>query len=222
MNDERVKSLEAERAFWSNPDNSRHFSRSYWERELSRDELDFSLFEGKVVCEIGAGPFGMIYYADAKHRIAVDPLIGFYRDAGLLSVSDDDNVRLIEAGGEEIPGLENDSVDIVVCYNVLDHVRAPARVLREAHRVLRRDGLLYLNCHIVRPVFSPIRKALRLIDPPHPYHFSKSDLAGMLRMSGFETDRELLYPMAPPVESMKLAAARVAMKHYAVLATALG
>jgi SAM-dependent methyltransferase len=223
MNAETVKSLEAEKAFWSNPANSSHFSREYWEEELSRDDLDFSLFDGKVVCEIGSGPFGMIHFAtDAKQRVAVDPLISFYRETGLLSDSDDGDLRLVEAGGEEIPAVADDSVDVVVCYNVLDHVRDPARVMDEAHRMLRPDGLLYLNCHIVRPLFSPIRKALGRIDPPHPYHFSKSDLAGLLRASGFHPTRERLYPMAPPVESAKLAAARLAMQHYAVLATARG
>jgi SAM-dependent methyltransferase len=219
MEAEHVRSLEAEKAFWSDPDNSRHFSRPYWEAELARDELDFSLFEGKIVCEIGAGPLGMIYFADAKARIAVDPLIRFYEELGLLSVEDDQDVRLIEAGGEAIPEVEDDCVDVVICYNVLDHVHAPERVLREARRILRADGLLYLNCHIVRSVFSPVRKPLRLIDPPHPHHFSKSDLVRLLERSGFECQREMLYPMKTSGESWRLAAAGLGMKHYAVLAT---
>ena len=54
-------SLRAEKKFWSDPKNYYHFTKKYWEWELERDNLSFSLFKDKIVCEIGCGPFGMIY-----------------------------------------------------------------------------------------------------------------------------------------------------------------
>jgi len=53
--------------------------------------------------------------------------------------------RLVQAFGEDIP-LPNETVDLVMSLQVLEHVNAPQRVLAEAWRVLRPGGSFYLAC----------------------------------------------------------------------------
>lgn len=49
----------------------------------------------------------------------------------------------VQADGTNIP-FRSSCFDAVVCSEVLEHVRAPVAVLREAHRVLRRGGALLI------------------------------------------------------------------------------
>ena len=211
-------SLKAEEAFWANPNNYKHFSRSYWEKELKRDELDFSFFQDKLVCEIGCGPFGMIYFANAKRKIGVDPLISYYQELGLLTNDRVGDMTLIPSGAESLPQIQDDSVDIVICYNVLDHVHKPENVLLEISRILKKGGIFYLNCHVVGSLLIPVRKMLKFVDPPHPHHFSTKDLRFLLDKTSFDVSREKVYRMTPSLTSLKALAGRLAMFHYSVLA----
>ncbi len=100
----------------------------------------FELEEGKdfgrnsVLVDIGSGPIGLLTKLKAKERIAVDPL-------GIESF--DKTIIRIKAPGESIP-LEDEKSDCVFIYNVLQHVRSPEKVLKEAMRILKTDGQLYL------------------------------------------------------------------------------
>jgi len=212
--------LKAEKAFWANPNNYKHFSRSYWEKELQRDGLDFSFFHDKLVCEIGCGPFGMIYFTNAKSKRGVDPLIPYYWELGLLSNDKVADMALIPHGAESLPQVQDDSVDIVTCYNVLDHVQKPKEVLLETSRILKNGGLFYLNCHVVGNLLIPVRRMLKFRDPPHPHHFSIKDLRFLLSKTRFDVLREKVYRMTPSLTSLKALAGRLAMFHYSVLAKA--
>jgi len=213
-----VKSLKAEESFWANPNNYKHFSRSYWEKELARDDLDFSFFQDKLVCEIGCGPFGMIYFANTKRKIGVDPLIPYYNELGLLPNDKVKDMTLIPTGAENLAQIQNNSIDIVICYNVLDHVQKPENVLLETNRILNKGGTLYLNCHVVGNLLIPVRRILKYVDSPHPHHFSIKDLRFLLSKTSFNVMRETLYRMTPSLSSLKALAGRLTMFHYSVLA----
>ncbi len=49
--------------------------------------------------------------------------------------------------GGELRAVEDESVDVVVSLQVLEHVPDPAGYLAECHRVLRPDGQLLLSTH---------------------------------------------------------------------------
>ena len=213
-----VTSLKAEKSFWANPNNYKHFSRSYWEKELQRDDIDFSFFQDNLVCEIGCGPFGMIYFANAKHKIGVDPLIPYYNKLGLLPNDKVKDMTLIPTVAENLTQIQNDSIDIVICYNVLDHVQKPENVLLETNRILKKGGTLYLNCHVVGNLLIPVRRILKYVDSPHPHHFSIKDLRFLLSKTSFNVMRDKVYRMTPSLTSLKALAGRVAMFHYSVLA----
>ena len=61
-----------------------------------------------------------------------------------------------------------DSADVVVCFEVLEHVEAPAAIVREARRVLRPGGVFVSS--------TPDRTAYnRTRDEPNPFHLAEME-----------------------------------------------
>ena len=188
-------SLRAEKSFWLNPKNYHHFTKKYWEWELKRDNLSFSLFKDKIVCEIGCGPFGMIYTINnAKKKIGVDPLISYYKSIGLIK--ENKNIILYNAKGEIIKQIKDKSIDIVICFNVIDHTKNPDKVISEIFRIMKDEGILYLRCNIFKEFFSLFKKILRFIDPPHPHHFSRKNLRQIIENQNFRIIKENYYKLS--------------------------
>jgi SAM-dependent methyltransferase len=98
-------------------------------------------FEGKVVVDIGPGPLGFPDACPAQTSIGIEPLAERFAEAGLLLA--DSRATYLAIGAERIPLLRA-SVDVVLARNSLDHVEDPEKVLREAARILRPDGILIL------------------------------------------------------------------------------
>ena len=147
-------------------------------REAGIDDPGF--FSGRVVLEIGPGPVGLPEASGAKLALAVDPLAPRLDAAGLLLRGD---AVYLATGAEAIPLLD-ESVDVVVARNCLDHVVDPAAVIAEVVRLLRPGGVLILNVDVdgvataeephaftadeVRRVVRPLRvERERSIPEPH-------------------------------------------------------
>ena len=85
-------------------------------------------------------------------------------------------VRIVNAGAESIP-LEDDSVDLVLCTEVLEHLPDAGQAVREIRRILRSGGRAILSIPI----------------PPDPYpnpehlhdSFVAADLDALLNANGF-------------------------------------
>jgi predicted SAM-dependent methyltransferase len=63
---------------------------------------------------------------------------------------------------EDLSAFEPDSVDFVIANHLLEHLEDPIRALKEFHRVLRRDGVLYLALPDPRITFDRDRQLTEL------------------------------------------------------------
>jgi SAM-dependent methyltransferase len=166
--------------WWLNDDR-----RLYWQEILSRGfGLDYNFFINKDVLEIGCGPSGIIFQIEtAKHRIGIEPM-----ELGNL-VSEDWKKSIVKKGvGEELP-FEDNSFDIVISFNALDHAINPDGVIRETYRVLRDNGDFLLWIYTLRDIYRPFQRILNRLDPPHPHHFTYNDVISKVDSNSFRINK---------------------------------
>ncbi|MCU1348397.1 MAG: Methyltransferase type 11 [Acidobacteria bacterium] len=104
-------------------------------REAARFEA------GDTVLELGCGD-GMHLFAmsDAFARgIGIDISEAMVARAR-ATAGDDDRFRFAAGVGEEIPSVDDGSIDVVYCVGSLEHMLDQPAVARSAYRVLRRGG----------------------------------------------------------------------------------
>jgi len=103
------------------------------------------------VVEVGSGAHGLIFCfgTEGGIRVGVDPLAVEY---GGLFPRWQRRASTVAAAGESLP-FRNDSFDVVICDNVVDHAESPPQIVRELVRVLAPGGLLYFTVNIHHPLY---------------------------------------------------------------------
>jgi SAM-dependent methyltransferase len=121
------------------------------------------------VLDDGCGGGGMCvsFGEEARRVVGIDPADRF-SEAGtrLAKEKSVDTVRFVRADGMDLP-FRAGSFDLVLSHSVIEHVADPASYLREARRVLRSGGLLFLQ---TAPYLSPHGAHLPRLKIPVPLH----------------------------------------------------
>jgi len=102
------------------------------------------LVDGKAVldCACGTG-YGLEMYAAA----GATALTGVDVDAEAVELSkgrNGDAARIIQGDIGKLP-LDDDSFDVVTCFETIEHVEDAAAAIAELHRVLKPDGILVIS-----------------------------------------------------------------------------
>jgi 2-polyprenyl-3-methyl-5-hydroxy-6-metoxy-1,4-benzoquinol methylase len=144
---------------------------------------------GKRVADLGCGFeafFARSIFDEAAHLTLVD-----------LSLADDlkrqSKVTAIEGALPDVlERIDSQSVDVVVCNNVLEHLWEPAVALKHVRRVLSPGGTAYLNVPSWQgKVFLELAAfRLGLTSPieidDHKAYYSRQDLWRLVIASGFK------------------------------------
>ena len=167
--------------------------KDFAEEILIRNNLDKKFLNNKTILDLGSGPAGL---AKGIHEmiklkeitnckiIAVDPLMDFYKkDIGILK--EDENLILLSNKGEKID-LDNNSVDLILSTNVLDHCEDPDGLISEAFRILKPDGMFFPSVHLVYDYLELLSTFIKYFDTNHPHHFTKSLLSKKLKHYFYE------------------------------------
>jgi SAM-dependent methyltransferase len=126
--------------------------------------------------DIGCGPYPVLLHAPAHiTSIMIDPLMKHYFAYGLVPPEAVGPKRtFIESFIEELP-LPDETVDVVLCANCLDHVEDPWRGLQELTRIIKRGGYLIIEVDVGGET-----------DYMHPHAFTEDELEARAQSLGLE------------------------------------
>lgn len=147
---------------WQNPrlsdDIYLHFSEV-----LEKVKFYAPLIKGRVL-DIGAGK---------------SPYQRFFRNAmEYIKLDNHDypgcEIDIKADAAKKIP-LKSNSIDSVVCFQVLEHLKNPQKAIDEIHRVLKKEGYCLLTTHMAAPLHG---------EPNDYFRFTKYGLAHLFRKFG--------------------------------------
>lgn len=100
----------------------------------------FKLSDSGKLLDIGCGNCGIKQYLSKNIQyVGIDPLSGeFNRYNG------------VKGDSENLP-FENESFDMAIMNDILDHVYDPAKAIGESYRILKNNGCLYISNSINKP-----------------------------------------------------------------------
>jgi len=172
---------------------AQQYEKEWW---LSRqDHIDFDFYRAYAaemieqmkpvmvigpatsVLEIGSGAGGIITFLNANERHAVDPLEDFYSSVPAFQAQRDPRVLYRKAKAERLP-FEDNRFDLVICDNVLDHCDDVQASFKEMHRVLTKNGKIYLRVNrytVWGKLIRLLAEGMR-IDPGHPHTFTAGSM----------------------------------------------
>jgi 2-polyprenyl-3-methyl-5-hydroxy-6-metoxy-1,4-benzoquinol methylase len=178
----------------------RELSRRVAKNTLSSLERSGIRISGARVLDDGAG-LGMLSVEAAEHGALVTAIEPGRECCEIVKDRLGDAATVLEASGEDLP-FEDESFDLVLSVQVLEHVKHPRRYVEEAWRVLKPGGHLYLACENYLAFVEPHYRVAWL--PLLPKRLG----AMYLKLRGRPTDfirQSVTYTTAPWVSWMLLA-----------------
>ncbi len=138
------------------------------------------IFGGKTVLDMGCGASGKsLYYISigAKYVVGVDVVEHYKAEAEAFAaeLGFSDRFRFLLGDALHLP-IEDNSFDVVIMNDFMEHIYDPVRALQEAMRVLKPGGRVYINL------------------PPyyHPTGAHMSDVIGIPWVHIFFSERSLI------------------------------
>ncbi|MFT5208016.1 MAG: 2-polyprenyl-3-methyl-5-hydroxy-6-metoxy-1,4-benzoquinol methylase [Candidatus Omnitrophota bacterium] len=105
-----------------------------------------------------------------------------------------DQINLASGSLQDIH-FPDKSFDAITMLDILEHQPNPKEFLQEVYRVLKHDGVLYINTPDINSLLS---KALGLkwhgINKSNLFYFSKQSLTHMFKLTGFKVKQFSAYP----------------------------
>jgi SAM-dependent methyltransferase len=130
-----------------------------------------SQVKGKRVLDAGCG---MAYGSALLREAGAASVVGIDIATSVLDAVRDDMPDGVELCAGDVTSLDlpDDSFDVVVCFELIEHVEQQDRAVAELRRVLTADGLLIIS--------SPNRKAYVPGNPYHVHEYEPEELRAAL------------------------------------------
>lgn len=155
--------------------------RAIWLRRRLSIMLDMVAHEEKTnVLDVGCsmGLFvAEIAKKSANHAIGVDMYTRVFQLANLIASYEKvaEKTSFLIGDGQTLP-IRNNSIDVVLCGEVIEHLRNPRKLLNESMRVLRPGGVIIISTPNGGNLFFTFIKKLGYHYKPHFREYTFSEL----------------------------------------------
>ena len=149
------------------------------------------LAPGSRVFEVGAGVGCTVkVFEQHGHRAAgIEPNEGFQAYSR-------NRLRAAVNKGYLVDVPPDESQDLVLLIQVIEHLRSPRQSLEHLHRVIRPGGLLYVEA----PNLGSFATPHRLFHFAHIHNFTPATLVAMANRCGFEVVHSFGTPVSPDLQ----------------------
>ncbi len=144
-------------------------------------ELSKELKPGSNILDVGCGPTcaGQLFSIGSKSFL--DPLMDSYLKTYPEKIPEGEKLC---CPAESIP-KEDESFDVVISFNALDHMISPIKVLSEIRRVLKKDGTFLLGIFLHPAPIALLRRFVEnclpfLREDAHPYSYTLASIRELL------------------------------------------
>lgn len=149
---------------------------------------------GKIEClDIGTADGLMLSRLNSIFNF--NKAIGIDMSHELIKANKDEKIKL-EVGDAENLRFENDSFDIVIACAVIEHINDPNIMLKECHRVLRKNGIIIITTP--NPFNDKIAEFVGYFKKgEHNLSFNLKELGEILKGNNFNvvlSNRFMLFP----------------------------
>lgn len=157
----------------------------------------------KEILDIGSASGWFLQQLHFKYPKAKCIGIDSYKDVIVYGKRKYKNLQLLKADAHSSPFKKN-SFDLVICLEVLEHVKDPAKVLIEIKRVLKNDGIAIIEMDtgnllfkIVWFFWTHVRNGVW--KHAHIQEFHTNKLESMIKKSGFFIERKQIFNLSMAV-----------------------
>ncbi len=127
--------------------------------------------------------------------------IGLEYSQELIDQNADKNIEIVRGDAQNLPFSDN-SFDIVIATAIIEHLDFPIKMLKEAHRVLKPEGVIVLTT--LNPFFEKIADFIGQMEKEiHQTTFNLGNLKSCFKDTNFQilkTKRFMISPIGLPFE----------------------
>ena len=174
-----------------------NFLQRVWHRGKLKAVLSLVENNPKNVLDVGCASGWFLF--EIKKDYPKTECIGIdkYRDAIIYGNKKYKKIKLIYEDAHELP-FKNNSFDLVICTEVLEHVKDPGVVLLEIKRVLKKDGIAILEMDSGNLLFrvawywwTNVRKGVWRHS--HLHLFTARKLENIIKKAGFRIKKRNIF-----------------------------
>ena len=183
-----------------------HYNENYYEADNAKGEDrqgypsyregQESLTEGfrqKLDAVRSHVPSGKLLDAGAAYGYFVKVAEPYFESQGLevseyaAKIARDEFHANVRQGDIERSGFSDEEFDVVVMWDIIEHIIHPAEAAREAHRILKPGGFLFISTDDAANWLPRLlgKRWWALAAPLHICHFSKEGIVRMCNAAGF-------------------------------------
>jgi ubiquinone/menaquinone biosynthesis C-methylase UbiE len=156
------------------------------ERVISRygpvlKRIEAQVHTHSTILDVGCGPTCPAQIFSVGLKTYLDPLMDSYLETYPGKLPEGEKIC---SAAEDIP-RPDETFDVVLCVNALDHMIDPDKALAEMHRVIKMDGIFVLGIFLHPPLIAKLRRFIERWLPifredAHPYSYSLKIIRGIL------------------------------------------